>query len=74
MAAELQAARQRMQLLAPEALRDPLCLICPQLAPPDYPLELEPLWLHCHAYSCSEWSFTCPPPDWAAAEYQPAAS
>lgn len=56
-------------VVVPEALRDPMCPHCPYMCPRDYPLDLQPLWLHAEKYSSAEWEFTAPLPDWAAAEY-----
>ena len=53
--------------------RDPLCLHCPSVACRDYPVDLQPLWLHALSYSCcgAGWIFSCPLPDWAAPGYVP---
>lgn len=48
---------------------DPLCAHCPSLPPVNYPIDLHPLWLHAVEYSGPEWSFSCPPPAWAAQEW-----
>lgn len=56
-------------VLVPEARRDAMCPHCPHMCPRDYPLDLQPLWLHAEKYSSAEWEFTAPLPDWAAAEY-----
>lgn len=55
--------------LVPEARRDPMCPHCPRMCPRDYPLDLQPMWLHAQSYSSDEWSFAAPLPDWAAPEF-----
>ena len=42
------------------------CDSCPKLCPKDYPLDLEPLWLHAQRYACEDWAFEAPLPEWAA--------
>ncbi|GMH41938.1 hypothetical protein BSKO_09857 [Bryopsis sp. KO-2023] len=46
-------------------LVDPLCPHCPAAIPVNYPVNLEPIWLHATSYSCEDWSFQSPMPDWA---------
>ncbi|CAG9464773.1 unnamed protein product [Pedinophyceae sp. YPF-701] len=41
------------------------CPHCPGVPAMDYPLELEPLWLHARAYSGEGWAFEAPLPVWA---------
>lgn len=48
-----------------EASVDPLCPHCPAAIPVNYPVHLEPIWLHARSYSSEGWSFECPMPDWA---------
>lgn len=55
--------------LVPEARRDPLCPHCPSMSPRDYPLDLQPLWLHAETYSSDAWAFSAPLPAWAAADF-----
>eukprot|EP00892_Ulva_mutabilis_P001131 jgi/Ulvmu1/11018/UM007_0198.1 len=55
--------------LVPEARRDALCAHCPQMCPRDYPLDLQPLWLHAESYTSDAWAFRAPLPSWAAADY-----
>lgn len=52
-------------------LRDPLCCHCPYYAPKDYPVNVQPLWLHARHYGCHEWSFEAPLPDWAEEHFEP---
>jgi len=49
---------------------DALCAHCPLYVPSGYPIDLEPLWLHCLAYAGPGWSFAAPPPAWAAADWR----
>ena len=58
----------------PEAFRDALCAHCPQLCPRDYPMDLEPLWLHAASYESSDWAYEAPLPAWAAAAFDPGAA
>ena len=55
----------------PEWRIDKLCGHCPQLCPKNYPLDLEPLWLHAERYQCSDWSFEAPTPEWAVEGFDP---
>jgi hypothetical protein len=50
----------------PEDRVDSKCMHCPLLSPKDYPVDLQPLWLHAGTYKCEDWSFSAPWPDWAA--------
>lgn len=53
-----------MDALVPEGRRDTLCQNCPSMAPINYCLDLQPLWLHAQEYSCADWSFSAPLPSW----------
>lgn len=48
---------------------DALCAHCPYLVPSGYPIDLQPLWLHCLRYSGAEWDFATSPPAWAAQDF-----
>lgn len=50
----------------PEDRVDRSCLHCPLLSPKDYPIDLQPLWLHAATYECADWSFSAPWPEWSA--------
>ena len=56
---------------APKELHDPLCPHCPYYAPHNYPIDIRPLWLHAARYSCLEWAFEAPYPEWARADWIP---
>ena len=60
-------------LQAEEEDQDKLCVNCPLMLPENYPMDLEPMWLHAVEYSSPRWSFTCPPPSWAEPDWTPAA-
>lgn len=55
----------------PEDLIDKMCANCPQMSPRNYPLDLEPLWLHAERYESADWKFSAPRPSWAGAEFDP---
>lgn len=57
----------------PEKSIDKLCAHCPQMCPRNYPLDLEPLWLHAEVYECADWAFRAPLPDWAGESFDPGA-
>ena len=46
------------------------CAHCPQMSPRDYPLDLQPLWLHAARYACDDWEFEAPAPEWAAEGFE----
>jgi len=57
--------------LVPADLQDDMCLNCPQLIPPGYPMEIHPLWLHAQAYTSDRWAFVCSKPQWANSDWTP---
>ena len=50
---------------------DETCLNCPRWVPANYPLDLAAMWLHAMEYSCSDWTFKCPPPKWSEPDWDP---
>lgn len=61
------------EFLVPQDLQDDMCLNCPNLIPPGYPTDIHPLWLHAQSYTCDQWSFVCPKPEWASPTWVPPA-
>lgn len=60
-----------LEARVPDEFIDHLCAHCPQLCPRNYPLDLEPLWLHAERYECVDWSFRAPLPKWADESFSP---
>lgn len=54
-----------LSLLVEGGHQDDQCPHCPYMVPRNYPLDLDPLWLHCQSYKCNEWTFEAPLPIWA---------
>ena len=50
---------------------DEACLNCPRWIPANYPLDLAAMWLHAMEYSCTAWTFQCPPPKWSEPDWDP---
>ena len=65
------AAGKATDLLVPADLHDDLCMNCPKLIPPGYPIVIHPLWLHAQQYTSEAWSFDCTKPQWANADWTP---
>ena len=59
------------EYMVPAELQDSMCLNCPNLIPPGYPIDIHPLWLHAQTYTCDHWSFVCTKPAWAEAKWTP---
>jgi len=56
---------------APKDLHDGHCIHCPYYSPKDYPIDLRPVWLFARRYSCADWAFEAPMPEWADVEWTP---
>lgn len=60
------AAEDGMYAVRHDGAVDEHCVYCPWLVPHDWPLDLQPLWLHALSYAGPSWRFSCGPPAWAA--------
>lgn len=52
-----------------DSLFDPVCAHCPFMVPSGYPIDLQPLWLHCLSYHSDDWEFSTDMPTWAATHF-----